>query len=594
MLRTLFLVSFGCLWFNLSWGNTPIGADKKSTNRLDSFEHQLAKLPNDSVKIRRLFDWVADLSRNDIEMALYFGKKAQQLIADGGHEKQQANIDYLLGNVYLNKADYRNALNHYLMGLRLYERRKDIEGCSRTLNNIGVVYSYLNNYTQAEKYFKQALALREKHGLLKDIGIIYTSIGYIYATKKDIEQAKKYYKLALNKGVKNNDNYLIGISYSNLGENSLAYNDTLRAKAYYNLAIQHFAKIDDYFNLSINYGFLGDLAKSDGGLKLAEQYYITSKMYAQKSGIRITQMENYLRLEGFYKTKNDFKNAYLNRINYDRLKDSAINEQKIKQVNDLQNAYEIDKKNIEIELLNKEKELAEANSSAKSFFNKVLLVACVFILFIVVVLWRNVALKKRLNNSLTNENTALQKENILAQYEVLKAKIDPHFLFNSLNTLSSIVNTDKEKAQDFIYRFSQLYRNILESGDEKLVDLSDELKLVNDYLFLQKVRFGNKLLVESKITETTHYKLPSFALQMVVENAIKHNIISTQHPLQIELSIADNKLVVKNNLQPRNLDYTSTHIGHNNIVERYKLLANAIPEFNKTESYYIAVLPLIV
>lgn len=562
-------------------------------SRLDSFEQYLAKLPNDSTKIIKLFEWIPDLSRNDIEMALYFGKKAQQIIKEGKHNNQQANLDYLLGNIYLNKADYRNALYHYFMGLRLYERNNNIEGCSRTLNNIGVVYSYLSNFARAEKYFKQALALREKHGLLKDIGVIYTSIGYIYSTQKDIEQAKKYYKLALSKGIQNNDNYLKGISYSNLGENSLSFFDTVKAKSYFNRAINSFSVINDYFNLAINYGYLGDLAIAENKLKQAEQYLIISKSYAQKSGIRLTQMDNFLKLEGFYKAKKDYRNAYINRISYDKLKDSAINEQKIKQINDLQNTYEIDKMNIEIELLNKEKELALANSSAKSLFNKVLIVLCVLILIIVLVLWRNVALKKRLYKSLEHENITLQRENVLAQYEVLKSKIDPHFLFNSLNTLSGIVNTDKEKAQDFIYRFSQMYRNILASGDEKLVDLSEELKLVNDYLFLQKVRFGNKLIVNSTISQTTPFKLPSFSLQMVVENAIKHNIISSQSPLKIEFFIEDNKLMVRNNLQPRSLDYASTNIGHNNIVQRYKILSSLIPEFTKTENYYIVALPLI-
>lgn len=590
LLRVILLI----ISFNLNIINKTSGFELgKGTNKLDSIEQKLANLPNDSLRIKRLFDWIADLTRNDIETALYLGKKAQKIISDGMYINQQANMDYMMGNVYLNKADYRNALYHYLMGLRQYEKKKDIEGCSRILNNIGVVYSYMNNFIQAEKYFKQALALREKYGLLKDVGILYTSIGYIYSTKKDLKQAQKYYNLALKKGIANSDKYLIGVSYSNLGETALSYGDTMLAKKYFNLAIGNFTQIDDYFNLSVNYGYLGNIAIAKNQLGLAEKFLITSKMYAQKSGIRLTQMENYLKLEGFYKAKNDYKNAYLNRINYDKLKDSALSEQKIKQVNDLQNSYEIDKKNIEIELLNKEKELAEANANAKSFFNRVLIIACVFILVILIILWRNVVLKKRLNQSLTNENITLQKENIFAQYEVLKSKIDPHFLFNSLNTLSNIVSTDKEKAQDFIYRFSQLYRKILESGDHKLVTLNDELKLVNDYLFLQKVRFGEKLLVKNTLSNNLTLKIPGFALQMVVENAIKHNVISSQSPLQIEIYTKDDCLIVKNNLQLRHLDYASTQFGHTNIIERYKLLSSSSPTFSKMENCYIATLPLI-
>jgi LytS/YehU family sensor histidine kinase len=134
------------------------------------------------------------------------------------------------------------------------------------------------------------------------------------------------------------------------------------------------------------------------------------------------------------------------------------------------------------------------------------------------------------------------------QYEALKNQVNPHFLFNSLNALSSLIYENPGKAVEFINRLSDVYRYVLDSKDKEAVPLSEELTFVRSYLFLLKARFENNLVAETNISEEKGY-VPPMALQMLIENAVKHNEISDEHPLKISVFEKDQYIYVKNNVQ---------------------------------------------
>ena len=195
---------------------------------------------------------------------------------------------------------------------------------------------------------------------------------------------------------------------------------------------------------------------------------------------------------------------------------------------------------------------------------------------------------------LRKRNRELEKENVLAQFDILKHQINPHFLFNSMNILAALIPKEPERAVEFTTRFSKLYRSLLELKEQLLISLEEELSFASDYLFLQKMRFGNSLLAEINISDQVlNYALPPFAIQLLLENAVKHNIVSCDYPLKISIFNTDALLIVENNLQKRKNVENSTGIGLSNLRSRYELVGNQSIEIETTESKFLVKVPLI-
>lgn len=185
-----------------------------------------------------------------------------------------------------------------------------------------------------------------------------------------------------------------------------------------------------------------------------------------------------------------------------------------------------------------------------------------------------------------------EKEHIISQYETLKAQIDPHFLFNCLNTLSSLIVSDQQGALRFTALFAKMYRKLLEYGDQQLVSLEKELEFIDTYLFLQKTRFGEHLNIQKDIPDT-RYSLPPFSLQLLVENAIKHNVISEENPLEITIKSGVDTLEVSNKINFRPSGEFSTGIGLTNLNQRYQLLLSKGIVCTADGGVFKVVIPLI-
>jgi LytS/YehU family sensor histidine kinase len=188
----------------------------------------------------------------------------------------------------------------------------------------------------------------------------------------------------------------------------------------------------------------------------------------------------------------------------------------------------------------------------------------------------------------------LKKEQMATRYESLKNQVNPHFLFNSLNALTNLVYEDQDLAADFIRQLSKVYRYVLETRSKEVVSLETEMKFVESYLFLQHIRFDDKLRVEASVSGFENRILPPLALQMLLENAIKHNTIAKDEPLTISIRVEEDMLVVENNLQIKNIPTEeSSGMGLANIKARYEFLSDKPVVVEKTESYFRVKLPLL-
>lgn len=198
------------------------------------------------------------------------------------------------------------------------------------------------------------------------------------------------------------------------------------------------------------------------------------------------------------------------------------------------------------------------------------------------------------------QNGKLVTENIQNQYQALKNQLNPHMLFNSLNTLQSLVRESPEKAQNYIRELSRVLRYTLQENDSHTVTLREEMNFVDAYIFLMKMRYEDNLQFLIEVDAALmDYSLPPLSIQTLVENAIKHNEISNRHPLTIEIHTAvtdtekEAALCIDNNLQPRRTASSGTGIGLANLSKRYELLFDKEIQITEASGKFSVCIPLM-
>jgi two-component system, LytTR family, sensor kinase len=192
------------------------------------------------------------------------------------------------------------------------------------------------------------------------------------------------------------------------------------------------------------------------------------------------------------------------------------------------------------------------------------------------------------------EAEQLKKISVEAQFEALRNQVNPHFMFNCFNVLSTLVYKDPDVSAKFIAQISNVYRYLLHSQERKVVPLQEELSFIESYLYLLQMRYGDNLIIEKDISsETDEFYVAPASLQMLVENAIKHNVISKSNPLKIRLYSHNGSIVVANNLQEKQVKEESTHRGLINIQSRYRLLSDQLVKIEKSASEFRVEIPLL-
>jgi len=219
-------------------------------------------------------------------------------------------------------------------------------------------------------------------------------------------------------------------------------------------------------------------------------------------------------------------------------------------------------------------------SSAIKQFSIWILIGSAFLFYII---WRKAIEREQ----------KLREENLKYKYQNLKSQVNPHFLFNSLNTLSEIVYEDAKKADKYIQKLSGIYRYILENEEIDLVPLNKEIEFVKQYFEIQKVRDNDKILLEIDFQDASKFKVAPVSLQILVENALKHNSRSEKLPLKIILERNIDNIVVSNNIQRKNILESKLKTGLLNLKERVKLILDKDLIYEENNNQFIVKLPII-
>lgn len=185
-------------------------------------------------------------------------------------------------------------------------------------------------------------------------------------------------------------------------------------------------------------------------------------------------------------------------------------------------------------------------------------------------------------------------ESVQGQLQNLKSQVNPHFLFNNLSVLSSLVYKDQDKAVDFIDQLSRVYRYLLDTRNSELITLNDEIAFIHSYTYLLKIRFDVNIHFYINVSETKmNMLLPPMTIQILIENSIKHNEISGEQPLYITITEKDDELEVKNNFQPRTNTEKSSKTGLQNIRDRYKFYTNRQVVVTSDNKFFTVRIPLL-
>jgi len=219
-------------------------------------------------------------------------------------------------------------------------------------------------------------------------------------------------------------------------------------------------------------------------------------------------------------------------------------------------------------------------SSAIKQFSIWILLSSAFFFYII---WRKVIEREQ----------QLRVENLKYKYQNLKSQVNPHFLFNSLNTLSEIVYEDSKKADSYIQTLSKIYRYILENEEIDLVWLDKEIEFVKQYFNIQKVRDNDKVSLEIDLKDAGKFKIVPVSLQILVENALKHNSRSEKMPLKIRIDRSNDYIVISNNIQRKNILENSSKTGLLNLRERVRLIINKDLIIEDDNNLFIVKIPVI-
>ncbi len=560
---------------------------------IDSLQKAIEHLPDDSNKVKALRDLAFGVVLSDRETGKALTHQITALSTKIHYGPGLAMAMDLNANMMRTEGLYNEAVNLHLKALHLYDSLQYEKGYISTLVNIGNDYFYLNNKKKALGFYLQALSKLDASDYKRYVSIA-NNIGNIYTSQGKFKEAIALYLKTLPAAHKDSSFVNQSVLYSSIGiaYAELRIND--KAIDYLKLAIEYQKKSNNKLNCASTATTLGSVLIGVGNYKEARYYLDTGYQLALEIGARSVVSNYYRNMGELCFQTNKPAEAYQWQNRFIALNDSLINQSHVAQLAETETKFNVERKNKELALLQTANELKQSELSKATLLKTIFIILFGAMFLLAFLLYRNTQLKKKTNQTLTSQNVGLQTENIMAQYEILRSQISPHFLFNSLNALSSLIQTDVKKAAEFVTVFSKFYRNILSQKGDSLIPLHEELKLVDDYMYLQKIRFGNNLLLHKNIqAESMALFIPPFCLQMLIENALKHNTIEEEHPLQINIYTQQHYLIIENNLQIRTQKTNSMGVGIKNIMARFAILHNETPRFETRDNKYIVIIPLI-
>jgi tetratricopeptide (TPR) repeat protein len=589
----------------------------------------------DTARLQILQDMAYSYVNNDPDSA----QAVAELELDNARQlklpKWEARAHNIIGLSYRFKSDFPTAKWHYEQSLALSEAAGDKNNMAAVWGNLGDIYRLQSNFPKAIECLTKCLKLAEATGDRKKAGNVYVSIATIFYEEPGQEQkVQEYLEKArlIFEDLKSEQGQMLvygnlAAVYLDLGQHEKALDFTQKTLALQEKLGDEHGAASTLFNRATIYGEQGRvreaLADFDrvihtfhamgdqegladayigmGNLWVDEKRYATAVSSCEK-GLRLarelgspnlTEVEACNCLYKAYLGQGNYKLAlnYLEQMGV--AKDSLHLQETAQRLKEM----EIEQRSVADSLsLEKERLQVEKTMRKKDRNLSVLLVIGLVILVGALAFWSRMLYFQRRSQQFQARSVELEKQQLLNEIALLRTQVNPHFLFNSLSILSSLVHLDANLSEQFIEQLSRSYRYILEQKEFSLVTLRTELEFIKSYAFLLKIRFEDKFDIEYDIPDDLldRKKIAPLTLQLLIENAVKHNRMSLKEPLTVRVTVADSEtLEVKNRLQPRSTAATSTGVGLQNIKDRYALLTDQSVWAGEANGSFVVRVPLL-
>jgi len=572
---------------------TAVTTSFSQSSKLDSLDSLL--IDNSQIVDSNYVNTIVDLgfeyfSKNP-EKAVEIGIKSLKMAQEIKFNKGIADSYTVIGVAYWTLGKLDSALFQYLEASKYYQIINNKMGEVSVYNNIGLINNSLNLIDESLAYYLKAYDIAESINYKEGISAISTNIGIIYLNEKiDYKAALSYFRVSLEIALKykNNERSIAG-SYNNIGEAYLFLNHLDSSVFYFKKGLSMSKIINDNRGIATSLKNLGLVFTQQGKLNTAEKLIQRSLKMSLKDGFHKLIQLNYEELSELYFLMGKFEFSYEYLKKYTDINDSLSNIEIKKNISEIQNKYENELNenliNIQkLELAEKEIELMQKSTDYKnSVFILYLIISILFIIGAIIFF------KERINS------TKKSKLLLSARLNTLKNQLNPHFLFNSLNVLSSLIHKDSNGADIFIGELSKLYRYILDNFEKDLVLVKDELNFANSFLDIMKVRFGDCIKVTIDVEEgiIDNYKIPPLSLQILLENAVKHNKISETHPLEILVKNEANIYLEISNKTNKKSNVDSTYLGLNNLQSIYKNIGSSEMVIEEGLDTFKVAIPII-
>ncbi len=521
---------------------------------IDSLKLQLNNTEGEE-RIRTLIGISYHYLRVSVDSSMIYSEAILDYSKETNNERGIARALLMLGNVYIEIGENKQALSKHLEALIVFNKLNDSMAIGITYNSLGMDYHNLGQYDKAIEQYINASEIAEFFGDKIGSYLATNNIGIIYEDWKKNQYALEYFQKALKIAKQLHDKTYIGITLQNIGVLYQKLGDYEKALDYLEQSLQVSQEIGDskgIYNTLLNkarvYERLGEREKAITNFKLAleaaeelgnktkkaeallnlgREYLQTNDLnnasrYLPQAKALLDEIEEtnlkkelYETLAEYYSKTGDFRNAYFNYLDFTALKDTIFNQDSRKEISEMQTLYELDKKENEIEIQNLKIEKQQ---------NRLYYILSAIALFITLAALFFSRYKLRQKNF----RAELERKNIEIEQRLLRTQMNPHFIFNSLNSINSFISdSDPDSAQSFLSKFARLMRYILENSRKTMVPLEDEINTLKLNMELEQLRFDNKfsfnINVEESIDEEYTY-VPPMLVQPFVENAILHGL----------------------------------------------------------------------
>ena len=546
---------------------------------IDSIKHRLDVYDKiDSSVVESLNDLAYEYYSIDPRKTLTYSQKARELALELDYTFGIANAYMTEGIYYWATSNTYSAIEAFLSSADYYEELNNTRGLVGVYVNLGLVYRRQDLFEEALKSHLKALELAEEIEYSSGIRTAALNAGVTYfADLKDYDNGLKYLTKAQNL-LRKSKGRSYGDNFNNIGEVYFHLNRPILAKAYFDSAWVVLNELNDQRGIATCYRNRALLDIQESSFPSALANLKETERIASSIALSSLLLQSYSHLsEVLFEMKN-FKESAIYRQLYIELSDSITSDEKDRELALLKTKFETDQK---------EKDIAERDLAlAKSDYERKRLLYLLYALFLFLIIGGFI-----IYIIIRNRNAKRSRQLLDAQISVLKNQLSPHFLFNSLSVVSSQLGNDPKMATESIQELANTYRMILQSFNEEVVEIKSEIDLVQSYLKIMKYRYGGSFDVKVDI-DIDNILLPPLSIQLVVENAFKHNTFSDQQPLKIRIFNEGDYLVVSNNCQPIAGETHSSKIGLEALEKRYAMLASNRLEVLSTAAEYIVRMPI--